>query len=235
MENLARDHARRERLESVRLEQASLNRLKTADNYVQPKATPTRSTPSFAREKVQRADNYYAKQRNQTNWQNLHLRQAAEKENVEQKHAERLMQARNDNAIAAKEKFASTKNSAGEITTKKNEAAELLSEINLLGDLPFVAAFGAAILKDILDSIFNVVLIGALFSLLCSIFIFFMILLAGAGKKRKTAKGFVKKRSMLVFGGIVDAIPGIGFLPIETLTVGIIYALTLVERRNVKY
>jgi hypothetical protein len=111
----------------------------------------------------------------------------------------------------------------------------LMKQASLLKDIPFVCAFGAAILKDISDLVFNeTVILGFLFSILCSIFIFMMILLAGSGKKGKAASKIVAKTFTLLGGGLADSLPGLGFLPIETLTVLILYMLVLSERANAR-
>jgi len=108
----------------------------------------------------------------------------------------------------------------------------LLKHVNLLKDMPFVCAGGFALLKDFLDLIFNeTVILGILFSVLCSIFIFMMLLLAGSNGKRKAASGFMKG-IVLVGGGVIDSLPGLGFAPIETMTVAIIYMLVLADRAN---
>jgi hypothetical protein len=110
----------------------------------------------------------------------------------------------------------------------------LLKQANLLKDMPFICAAGFALLKDILDLVFNeTVILGILFSILCSIFIFLMLLLAGSNGKRKAASGLIKG-VVLVGGGVVDSLPGLGFAPVETMTVAIIYMLVLADRANAK-
>lgn len=111
----------------------------------------------------------------------------------------------------------------------------LIKEINILEDLPFMAAIMFAVAKDILDFVFTeTVILPMLFSMLCSIFIFMMLLLAGSNGKRKVASGLVKKGLTIIGGGIADAIPGLDFLPIETVTAGAVYFMTLLERANAK-
>jgi hypothetical protein len=89
----------------------------------------------------------------------------------------------------------------------------VLKKIDFLKDMPFFCAFGFAILKDILDLVFaETVILSILFSILCS------------------TKSIVKKIIPLIGGGILDSIPGLDFLPIETVTVGVIYYMTLAER-----
>jgi hypothetical protein len=113
------------------------------------------------------------------------------------------------------------------------EAASTMNQINLIMDMPFVAAFGAALLKDLLDTVAGpTVILAILFSILCSIFIFMMLLLVSANDKRGMAKSLIKRGAILIGGGLADSIPGIDFLPIESLTVAVIYYLTLVERKN---
>jgi hypothetical protein len=110
-----------------------------------------------------------------------------------------------------------------------------IKQANFLKDLPFMAALMFAILKDLFDFLFNAtVILGMLFSVLCSIFIFMMLLLAGSGDKRKKAGGLLRKGIALIGGGLADSLPGFGFLPIETLTVFLIYAMVLQERANAR-
>lgn len=112
-------------------------------------------------------------------------------------------------------------------------AASLWKYVEPISDLPFAAALGGAMLKDLLDlATFETVILPMIFSMLCSIFIFMMLLLAGAGGKRKTANKILQKILIIIGGGMVDGIPGLDFLPIETITVIIIYMLTLMERRD---
>lgn len=110
----------------------------------------------------------------------------------------------------------------------------VLKQASLLKDMPFVCAFGFALLKDALDVVENLTvafyILSLIGSILCSIFIFMMLLLAGSSGKKKGAKGFAKKIIPLIGGGAVDALPGIGVLPIETITVCIIYVMVLFER-----
>jgi uncharacterized membrane protein len=97
----------------------------------------------------------------------------------------------------------------------------------------------AAGLKDILDFsgatgiLIPLVLIA---TFLASIFIWMMVLLGvilgggGAGVQRK----MIKKGLVLIFGTTGELLLGLNFLPIETLSVAIIYMLTLSERAQIK-
>lgn len=112
----------------------------------------------------------------------------------------------------------------------------VLKQISFFKDIPFFFAIAFAILKDIIDSVLNLtVVLAVVASVCCSFFIFFMLLLAGASEKRKQARGIVKsiiKPLIIAFGGIADSIPGIGFLPIESITAIVIYILVLFERAS---
>jgi hypothetical protein len=108
----------------------------------------------------------------------------------------------------------------------------LLKQASLLRDMPFVAALMFALLKDLLDLIFNeTVILGILFSILCCIFVYMMMLLAGFNDGLMVANGLTKG-IMLIGGGITDSLPGIGFAPVATMTVMTIYILTLSDRAN---
>lgn len=151
-------------------------------------------------------------------------------------HAERLDEARKGseaNAEKGKGALNDAKNIA-ELATPMGTMS-LIKYVDFIGDMPYVAAMGVAMLKDLVDlGTFETVILPILFSMLCSIFIFMMMLMVGSGGKRKSATAIFKKIGFLLGGGVADAIPGLGFFPIETMTVILIYALTLVERKNAK-
>ena len=128
---------------------------------------------------------------------------------------------------------------AGDIDTAKNLAKattplgffSLLKKIDFLKDIPFFCAFGFAMLKDLLDLVFApTVILSILFSILCSIFIFMMLMLAGSGGGKGMVSGLLKKGGFIMGGGVIDSLPGVDFFPAETVTVGIIYFMTLAER-----
>jgi hypothetical protein len=115
------------------------------------------------------------------------------------------------------------------------DALSLWKQVDFMGDMPFAAALGAAILKDLIDiPTFETIILPVLFSMLCSIFIFMMILLTGSSGKKKIAKTIFKKIGVLLGGGVADSIPGLSVFPIETFTVILIYVLTLIERKSSK-
>lgn len=113
-------------------------------------------------------------------------------------------------------------------------AFSLLKQINLLSDMPYVAAIGAAILKDLLDLVFIGSLpgVGTAITICCSIFIFMMMILVGGRGKKGVASGIAKRAGVLLGGTLVEFMPGIDFFPVETATVLIIYVMTLSERKN---
>jgi hypothetical protein len=112
-------------------------------------------------------------------------------------------------------------------------AVSLVKQIDLIADMPYVAAMGAALLKDLLDFVAaETIVLSALFSMLCTIFIFMMLLLVGANGKKKGASKLLSKIGVLGVGGIADSIPGIDFFPIESITVAVLYVMELIERKN---
>lgn len=150
----------------------------------------------------------------------------AQNSNEEGSHSERLAAARKDGIVDA----AKTAKDLAAVATPAG-ALSLMKQINLMSDMPYVAAMGAALLKDLLDFVAGpTVILSVLFSILCSIFIFMMMLLVGSTGKKKGASKFLSKIGILGAGGIADSIPGIDFLPIETATVAAIYFMELVER-----
>lgn len=171
----------------------------------------------------------------------------ADNYNESSNHASRLEEARSKNPggvsgdmDTAKDIAKTAKNVAGAAAGSPKAALSLAKDslsigkqIDLMKDMPFVAALGAAILKDLLDFFAGpTVILSILFSILCSIFIFMMLLLVSANSKRGMANSFMKKGMLLIGGGIADSLPGIDFFPIETATVAGIYYLTLLERKN---
>ncbi|HEX8974522.1 MAG TPA: hypothetical protein VF817_03485 [Patescibacteria group bacterium] len=112
-------------------------------------------------------------------------------------------------------------------------AISLLGQVDFLADMPYAAALGAAVLKDILDiADFETVVLPFLFSLLCTIFIFMMLQLVGGNKKKSSARTFVKSTVALIGGGLADAIPGVDLLPIETAVVIVLYIWELRARKE---
>ena len=111
----------------------------------------------------------------------------------------------------------------------------LLKQIDFMGDMPYALAIMAALGKDILDFTgWDFLGIGTLMGICCGIFIFMMMFLVDAGDKKKTTGKWVKKMLTLMGGVMIDAIPVIDFLPIETATAVVLYIMTLMDRKNVQ-
>ena len=142
--------------------------------------------------------------------------------------ARRLKQARN----AAKQKglVDSTKTLASMATPWG--FFSLFSQIRF--DWPFWFAIFAALLKDISDyvGIGSLPAIGTVITICCSIFIGFMMLLGGSTGKRRTAQKVMRKFLVLSGGTLIELLFGINFLPIETLTILVIYFMFLAERKQ---
>ena len=148
--------------------------------------------------------------------------------NDNQSHSDRLANARSGSNMARNIKAAKD---VAALATQLGSLS-LLKQINFIGDMPYVAAIGAALLKDIIDLVAaETIILSVVFSVLCSIFIFMMMLLVGGNGKKKKVSKFFSKIGILGLGGIADSLPGIDFLPIETITVVVIYVMELVERK----
>jgi hypothetical protein len=113
-------------------------------------------------------------------------------------------------------------------------AFALLRYVDLSKDLAYIPAFGAAIFKDLLDptGIGSLPAIGTVITINVSIFIFLMMLLAGANGKNKIAKGMVKRSLVLIGGTGAEMLFGLNFVPIETGAVVVIYIMALAERKQ---
>jgi len=97
--------------------------------------------------------------------------------------------------------------------------------------MPFFLCFWICYIKRYLDLVFaETVILSILFSILCSIFIFMMLTLAGSNGKRKGTKSIVKKIIPLIGGGILDSIPGLDFFAHRNCYCWVIYYMTLAER-----
>jgi hypothetical protein len=128
--------------------------------------------------------------------------------------------------------------------TKKGAKAamsgiSLMGQINPFVDWLFAIALMAAMLKDILD-IVNTALIAAggigaalifIFTLMTSAIIAVVMILTGASGKAKAARKIAKRIMILVTATLVELIPGVDILPLETVVVIVIFWLTLVERK----
>ena len=127
--------------------------------------------------------------------------------------------------------------------------------IDPIQDAPFVPAFIAAILKDIFDLVIlalqaaagaSVVLapliavgvaLGGVLTACISLFIGAMLILAGQGGKRKKAKRIVKNiaKRGVVWGSfsIIEAMPALAALPLETVMVLVILLMVINERKKI--
>lgn len=165
-------------------------------------------------------------------------------------HVDRLAEAREKDEKSKTEKkqsggikgVASAAKNIAEVATPMG-AFSLLGQINFIGDMPYVAALGAAMFKDLLDLTFLGSLpgVGTVLTICCSIFIGMMLYLSEVdGKTKKKARRIVKiiksrtgKKIAIIIGGtILESVLGINFFPVESAIVIVIYALTLLDRKN---
>ncbi|EKD58867.1 MAG: hypothetical protein ACD_56C00037G0012 [uncultured bacterium] len=149
------------------------------------------------------------------------------------KHAERLGKARAGSGNSEAKKTENLATDAAKMATPMG-AMSLLKQINPIGDMPFVAAIGASMLKDLSDLVFIGSLpgVGTVITIMCSIFIFMMMLLVGGGGKKKVANGLVKKGGIILAGTLAGFMPGINFIPEATATALVVYFTTLSERKH---
>lgn len=175
-------------------------------------------------------------------------------------HARALKQARQSpaaRALNATRRFGHTDSSDSRNTTNENGAMHralrrtpagralsalhanpfsLAKQVRLFADIPYVIAIGAAILKDVLDYAFigSLPAIGTVLTLLISILIGLMMLLAGSFDTYRVTKRVAKRillRYMILTGGTLsEFLFGLNFFPIETLCVIIIYLIVLADR-----
>lgn len=161
----------------------------------------------------------------------------------ENNHAERLDKARRGSDKSEAEKAKELAKDAAKLATPMG-AFSLLKQIDFLGDIPYAAALGAAILKDLLDLVFIGSLpgIGTVITICCSIFITMMFFLAGvndntAKKARRLAKSKTFQKTVIrmlavITGTIIEFVPGIDFFPVESAIVAIVYTWTLMDRKK---
>lgn len=161
-----------------------------------------------------------------------------EDENVnrEQEHKDRLAESRQ--RIQNSEKNGGVQDTVNDAKNIAQAATPwgvfaLLKEIDMLGDMPFFFALCAAVLKDIFNIFtFETVILPFITSICCGIFIYMMLYLGGAGDKKRKTKKMMGKGLTILFGSILDFIPGLDIVPIETITVLIVYGWVLLDRKN---
>lgn len=121
----------------------------------------------------------------------------------------------------------------------------LLFEMRI-SDWMYWAALTAAIFKDTIDLITALIagvpvigaplaILGTIITICVSIFIAMMMLLGSfsTGYGRIQQK-IIRSYLVLLFGTAAEMLIGVGFLPIETITVIIIYAMALLARKQAK-
>ena len=99
------------------------------------------------------------------------------------------------------------------------------SKPGLIGYSP---VFMAALFKDLLDliGIGSLPVIGTIITFLMSLLIFFLLLLTRTNKKLVDSRFLLRMVVVLICGTLIEAfVFGLNFLPIETITIGIIYLM----------
>lgn len=106
--------------------------------------------------------------------------------------------------------------------SKQSAEAEVPSQRRNVSFFSYMPALAAALLKDVLDLMFigSFPGLGTIITFCFSILIFFLLMLAGSGQNYT----LTKKGMLLLAGTAVEGIAfGLNFLPIETITVFLIY------------
>ncbi len=114
------------------------------------------------------------------------------------------------------------------------QIGSLSQHINPLWDWLYAIALALAILKDLVDlvGIGSLPLIGTVITILISLSLGSIMLLVGGYSKKKMARSIAKRYGTLFGGTMIEFLFGVNVLPIETLTIIIVYVLTLKERQE---
>ena len=113
-------------------------------------------------------------------------------------------------------------------------ALQLLSRVNPITDWMYGLAFTAAVFKDLFDlvEITGILyIIVVIFTFLASIFIAMMMLLGSFAERHgRREQKIIRSWLTLMSGTTAELLFGVNFLPIETITVAIIYGFVLSDR-----
>lgn len=113
----------------------------------------------------------------------------------------------------------------------------LMLQIKPMKDWTYGLALFAAIFKDIVDLIEGTIVLYAVVVVVgfcVSIFIGLMMLLANSMEEKKHNRKMTKRWITLFLGTAAEILIGVNFIPMETLTVLLIYAMTLQDRKEAK-
>jgi len=144
------------------------------------------------------------------------------------KTARRVAAAAENPAMAAKEGVKAAFN-----------LAKLTAYIDPFMDWLFGIALIFAFIKDVLD-IPDDALVAAggvgeiliiITTTVCSMAIAAIMFITGSSGKTKMARAMIKKVLLLITATIIECIPAIDVLPIESLVVAIVFWMTLVDRK----
>jgi len=116
----------------------------------------------------------------------------------------------------------------------------LMTYIDPFMDWLFGIALIFAIIKDVLDLVGTALDVAGgvgevliiIFTTICSLAIGFIMFLTGSSGKTKVAKTIAKKIMLLIVATLVEYIPGVDVLPIESIVVVVIVWMTLTERKT---
>lgn len=156
-----------------------------------------------------------------------------------EQHAQNLRAARSASVPSAKNIKSSIQNAKKNLKAAVNAGA-LMAHIDPFMDWLFGIALIFAIIKDVLDYVDTALdaiggvgeILIIITTLICSMAIGFIMLLTGSNGKTKMARTIIRRFLILVGGTIIEFIPGVDLLPIESLVVIVVVWMTLVERKR---
>ncbi|HBI17297.1 MAG: hypothetical protein UR60_C0012G0007 [Candidatus Moranbacteria bacterium GW2011_GWF2_34_56] len=132
-------------------------------------------------------------------------------------------------------KFAKTTSAMG-VAKKAKDLITAPTEIQAMDIAIYGVAFSLALFKDLLDLAFigSLPAIGTIITICISMAIGFVLLFDGiSNSQRKVARRLTKKFLVLIAGTMAEGILfGLNFFPIETLTVFIIFWMSLADRKR---
>jgi len=108
----------------------------------------------------------------------------------------------------------------------------LAKQVRLFADIPYGVALAAAILKDLLDyiGVGSLPAIGTIITILVSILIGLMMLLAGSYDTYRATRRILLRYMILIGTTVSEFFFGLNFIPIETFGVILIYLIVLADR-----
>ncbi len=166
-----------------------------------------------------------------------------EEENQQRLEAQRAADAEKKRELEVNKQKKSLGKLANEIAREAEVTdTEHLRKFIQLTDFFFAIAIMSSLLKDIVDFVANAVpglqLLGVVTAFMAGIITWAAMLLCGAGLRQSKKRSMIKsiftpdKWKVLIAGTVLEMLPIIDFLPLETITTFVIFILILKNRRE---